>query len=112
MSQVKFDTVRTTAFGAISGTYAFVGAAYTHSLKLVHIINNTDGDMILSLDGATDQIFVPAASFVLYDLSTNSPPVSVNDTFELPRGTRFSIKQSTAPTLGAVWINAIYSSGE
>lgn len=111
MAIVRADSIRTLAFGGISGTYATVGAALTHNWRMFRITNNTDGDLLISFDGTTDNLFVPKGSFVLYDLSANSPPISTSDNFVLQLGTQFYAKQSTAPTTGAVWIEGLYAQG-
>lgn len=100
-----FETIRTLAHGSISGSYAFVGAAYAHPIQKVLITNNTNGDLIFSTDGSTDMIFVAQASYQLYDLTTDGG-------LALPIGTRFSVKQVTAPSAGSVYITAIYGKGE
>jgi hypothetical protein len=111
MAAVQFDALRSLAFGSISGSYAALGSPLGFNWKMFKITNNTDGDMFISTDGTTDNLFVPATSFVLYDLSTNAPPVSVNDTFCMAIGTQFYVKQSTSPSTGAVYIEGIYSMG-
>jgi hypothetical protein len=112
MSIARADTLRTLAFGGISGTYAVVGAVLAHNWRIFRITNNTDGDLFISFDGTNNNIFVPAMSFVLYDLSTNAPPISESDNLVLGIGTQFYAKQSTAPTSGAVWIEGLYARGE
>lgn len=112
MAIVRADSIRTLAFGGISGAYAVVGAALTHNWRMFKISNNTNGDLLISFNGTTDNLFVPANSFVLYDLSTNSPPISQSDNFVLQIGTQFYAKQSTAPTTGAVWVEGLYAQGE
>lgn len=111
MAIVRIDAIRTLDYTGISASYATVGAALTNSWGIFKITNNTDGDMLFSVDGTTNNMFCPAMSFTLYDLSTNSPPISQNDTFVMQIGTQFYVKQSTEPTKGAVWIEGIYAKG-
>lgn len=108
MSVVRADALRTIAFGGISGTYATLGAIVTQNWVTFRVINNTDGDMLISFDGTTDNLFLPAYTFVLYDISTNAPPISVNDSLVISKQTQFYVKQSTAPTKGAVWLEGLY----
>ncbi len=103
------DTYRTIAFGAISGTFAAVGTPSTHLVRVFCITNNTNGDLIFSTDGINNQLFVAQSSFKLFDLSTNK---EINAPFFLPAGTQFYVKQSTAATSGAVYIETIYGRGE
>lgn len=112
MAIVRADVIRTLAFGGISGSYATVGTALTHLWREFKITNNTDGDMLVSFDGTTDNLFVPAGSFTLYDLSTNAPNINNIDKLVLGIGTQFYVKQSTAPSKGAVWIEGLYAKGE
>lgn len=106
------ETLRSLGFASISGTYAFVGTAIDNNWRMFRLINNTNGDMFFSVDGTNNNYFVPASSFVLYDLATNSAPVTQSDGFVLKIGTRFSVKQSTAATSGSVYIEGIYAKGQ
>ena len=112
MAIVRADSLRSLAFGGISGSYAAVGSAIAHNWRMFRITNATQGNMFFSLDGTTDNFFIPAGGFLLYDLSTNTPPVSEVDNFVLQVGTTFYVKQSTAPTSGAVYIEGLYAKGE
>lgn len=112
MAVARADSLRTIAFGDISGSFAAVGTPIQHNWRVFKITNNTDGDMILSFDGTTDNLFVPKNSFTLYDLSTNAPPVSQVDNLVLALQTQFYVKQSTAPTSGDVWIEGFYVRGQ
>ncbi len=103
------DAFRTLGFAGISASYANVGTAFTHLMRLICVTNNTDGDMIFSTDGITDQLFVAAGSFKLFDISTNR---EANDQLYLPAGTQFLVRQSTAPTKGAVYVEAVFGLGE
>lgn len=111
MAIVRFDSIRTKAHGSITNSYTTVGAALANNWRIFRITNNTNGDMLISLDGTTNNLFVPASSFVLYDLSTNSPNVNVTDGFVMQIGSQFYVKYSTAPTAGDIWIEGIYARG-
>lgn len=107
--KVYFDTLRTLAFGGISAVYAAVGSALTHNPRIICITNNTDGDMIFSIDNtnATGQLFIPAGAFKLFDLTANIKPRD-DDAFVMAIGTIMYVKQSTAATSGAVFVEYIY----
>lgn len=111
MAVVRFDALRTKAFGAITNAYTTLGTALTRNWRMFKITNNTDGDLFISLDGTTDNMFVPANSFTLWDLSTNALNVQDSDWFVMQLSSQFYVKYSTAPTAGDVWIEAVYSSG-
>lgn len=111
MAIVKVDVLRTKASGAITNSYTTLGTALTQNWRMFRISNNTDGDMLVSLDGTNDNIFVPMKGFVLYDCSTNALNVSDSDWFVLAIGTQFYIKYSSAPTTGNVYLEGIFSTG-
>lgn len=109
MAVARFDALRSLAFGGISGTYAALGTPLSQNWREFRIVNATDGNVFISADGVTDNFFLPANSFLLWDLATNAPPISDTDTFVLAINTQFYVKQSTAPTSGAVYIEGIYA---
>lgn len=107
---VRYDPYRTLAFGAISGSYAVIGGVTTHLMRLVHFVNATNADMDFSFDGVTNNVFVPANSFALYDLQANS---EANFDFFLALNTQIYVKQHAgAATSGAVYIIMIYGKGQ
>ncbi len=108
--KVYFDTLRSLGFAGISGTYATVGTPFTVQARIICFTNKTQGDMIFSTDNtvADGQIFVPAGTFKLYDLTANLIP-GKDDSFVVAEGTQFYVKQSTAPVSGAVYIENVYA---
>lgn len=112
MSVARADVLRTLAAASITASYTALGAITTHNWRMFRIINNTDGDLLFSFDGTTDNMFVPAGSFVLYDLSTNAPPVNISDNLVIGLQTQIYVKYNTMPTKGAVWLEGIYARGQ
>ena len=111
MAVVRMDALRSKAFGVITNAYTTLGTALAQNWRMFRITNNTNGDMLISLDGTTDNLFVPANSFVLYDLSTNAPNVQDTDGFSMQIGSQFYVKYSTAPTGpvgGAIYVEGLY----
>jgi hypothetical protein len=108
--KVYFDTLRSLGFASISATYAAVGSAFTVNPRIICITNKTAGDMIFSVDNgnADGNLFIPAGSFKLFDLTANMVP-GKDDNFVIAEGTQFYVKQVTAPTSGAVYIEALYA---
>ena len=107
MSQVcTIDTIRTLAFGSISGAFAKVGAVTTNATRLICITNNTDGDMFFSYDGINNMLFVAAGSFKLFDICSNRD--DYNGAYLLSSQMQWYVKQSTAPSKGAVYIEVLY----
>jgi len=103
---VQIDTVRTVAFGGISGSYAPVGTPFANPVRLICFTNTTDGDIFFSDDGINNKLFVPKGSFKLFDLNTNR--YGNAEQWVFAAGTQFYVKQSTAPTLGSVYIECLW----
>jgi len=102
----KFDTIRSKGFAAITNSYTILGAQYDYPLRMFRIINDTDGNMFISVDGTTNQFYLPKGTFVLYDIAANSIG---SIPFVVPAKTQFYVKYSSAPSLGSVYVEGIYS---
>lgn len=111
MAKVQFDVLRTIDAASLTGAYQNFGAPLTQNWRAFKCTNNTDGDILLSLNGTDDNMFVPQYSFTLYDLATNAPNVQNSDGFVFASGTQFEIKTDTAATTGDVWLEGIYATG-
>ena len=100
-----FESLRTLAFGGISGSYAAVGAPTTHPVRAFCVTNNTQGDMIFSFDNtdAAGQMFVAKGSYKLYDVQANQN-AQFDDKYVFPVGSQMYVKQVTAPTAGNVYV--------
>ncbi len=107
--RVYFDTLRSLAFGGISGAYAAVGSALTVEPRIICLTNDTDAGMIFSDDNtnATGKLYLPPGTFKLFDLTANMVP-GKDDSFVIAKGTIIYVKQSTAPSSGGVYLEYIY----
>lgn len=108
-SRALFEPLRSLAFGGISGSYAAVGTPFQNEIRAFCITNNTQGDMIFSLDdtNAEGDMFVAKGSYKLYDVQANMN-AQFDDKYVLAKNTQVYVKQLTAPTAGAVYIECIY----
>ncbi len=106
VQSVSFDTLRTLAAGSITTSFVAVGTPFTHPVRLICFTNNTDGDMLFSVDGTNNILFIPKGAFKLFDLNTNR--LAQDQYWVLPIGTQFYVKYSTAPMSGAVYIEALW----
>ncbi len=102
----SFDTLRSLAFGSIGASYLPLGTPFTHPVRVLKILNTTNADMLISTDAVSDYDYIPAGSFVLYDISANEANGS-NGWF-FPIGLQISVKYSTAPASGGVFLVALY----
>lgn len=108
-TRAAFEAVREVAFGSIGASYAAVGSAITDHARLIRIVNATDAQVYISVDGTTNQIRMAANSFFIMDFSANKVR---DDGLFLPVGTVFYAKQvSGAPTTGGLWIEVVYAQG-
>ena len=103
---VSFDTLRSLAFGSIGATYAPVGVAFTHPVRLVSFDNATDGDLFVSDDGVNDKLFMPAGTFKLFDLNTNRN--LIDQVWVLPVGTQIFVRYGTAPSSKAFYVACLW----
>ena len=106
VARAFFDEIRSLGFGGISGAYAAVGSPLEHTARGVCFTNNTAGDLFFTDDTSVDKIFVKAGSFKLWDIQSNVNP-GRDDSYVLPVGTQFYVKQITAPVSGSVYIENI-----
>lgn len=105
--RAKFETLRSIAFGSISGTYTAIGSALTNPARLIKITNLTDADMLISIDGINNHDVIPSLGFSLYDLASNRTNLSGSLDFQI--GERFYVKQISAPTEGSVYLTVLYA---
>ena len=109
---VRFSPVRQVALASLTGSYQPLGVPLDHAMRVLHFINNTNGDVMISFDGTTDNVPLLAESFALYDLTSDQDS---NEMFRYQLGTQIYVKYITAPTLpadGAVYLVAVYGKGE
>lgn len=109
-SQADIEPLRSLAFGSISASYSAVGTPFEFPCRIICLSNDTQGNVIFSRnpDLVAGELFVPAGSFKLFDLSTNHRPVNQDD-FIFEAGTQWYVKQLEAPIDGAVYIETIHA---
>lgn len=96
-----FEAVREVAFGSITNAYVALGPPVGVYPRLVVFTNSTDKDVYVSLNGVTNHLRIAAASFKLFDITSDK----VNDAgFFFQKGTQFYIKFAVAPGAGEFWI--------
>ncbi len=118
--RVAFEVLRVIAHGSISATYATAGTAFGHPMRMIRIVNNTDGDMFVAVtngstpasDGTADNFFVPAASFVLYDYAANGGPEGGVSPLSVATNSQVWVRQSTAPSKNSVYIECTTAAGD
>lgn len=106
---VRFDAVRSVLFSSITNSFAALGTPFGHAMRVLHFINGSDGDVMISFDGSTNNVPVLANTFSLYDLTSDQDG---NESFRYELGTQLYIKYLTAPTTGSFYVVAVYGKGE
>jgi len=109
-SVLKYEAYQTLAFSSITTSFVAIGSPIAASARIFKIVNNTDGDMIISTDGTTLHDFVPAGSYTTYDAAANSGAQAAP--CRLPSGTQFYVKYSTAPSKNSVYLITLNCVGE
>ena len=102
-----FDTVKTLAFGGISGSYADVGSAMTARGRLFCFSNDTDANVYFSSDGTNDHIWVKAGGYKMIDGTANMNSDD-DDDYKFPIGLQWEVKaEASSPTSGSVYIESL-----
>lgn len=96
-NKVRQEAIRTLAFGGIGVAHAIIGAAIADEAELICIVNNTDADLMVSYDGATDHVMMPMYSSYVIDFQSNEK--------QLGNRTAFYVRHlGVAPTVGAIYV--------
>ena len=106
---VRYDVLRSLAFGSISGTYTAIGTAFGYSVRCIKVKNSTDANMLISFDGINNHDVIFSFSGDVVDYASNRQANA--DKLEQPAGITIYVKQeSSAPTMGNVYVTIIYAS--
>lgn len=106
---VSVDALRSLGFGSIGMSYTALGIPFNHPMRIIKILNTTNVDVVISFDGTTDNEYVPAGGFTLYDLTTNEV-TEAGWFFRI--GTQVWVKLTAGAASGGVFIVALYGMGE
>ena len=102
--KAEYLAVQTQNSTGFDNNFQALGTALTSPAVLAKIINNSNIDIDISLDGGTtSHDFVPSESFFLYDLRANH---GREFDFVFPTGTLFHIRGAAAGT-GLVYLVVI-----
>ena len=67
--KAKFCPLITVPTASITGTYLAVGDPFMAPICAIYIVNDTNGDVVVSFDGVTDHLYVRNNQFHNYDIS-------------------------------------------
>ena len=105
--RMRFEEVRSLAFGSITGDLVIVGTAVNNPVRQFFIQNLTDATLMFSFDGLKNHFPLPANGFFLSDITSNK---TQSTGFFLAEGERLYVKRIGTPTTGTVYFTVIYGS--
>lgn len=103
---IRFEPLRSLAFGSISGSYAAVGTPAQNAIRSIMFFNTTNANVIVSFDGVNDHLVVVTDSGQVYDYGSNR--VDPVGQLEQPVGTQVYVKG--APSSGTFYVAMYYAS--
>lgn len=107
--RIRYEPLRSLAFGGISGSYAAVGTIFANPVRILKITNLTDADLLISFDGVTDRDIIPASTIEVLDYGSNK--ADTGGQLDQSVGDRVYVKQASgAATGGSVYVTVIYAS--
>ena len=106
------EELRSLAFGSLSTSYAAVGSGFINPIRIFHLQNLTDANIVYSFDGVTDHGVIAAGSFLLLDVTANK---TIVDGEFISRGTVISVATiagETAVSTGNVYLSVFYGASK
>ena len=103
----QWEALRSAATAAIGTNYATIGSGSAGPIIAAIFKNATNGDVVVSTDGSTDMLMIPANSYDAWDIQTNHMSFPTTEG-ALPKNTQFWVKDgSTIPTSGTFYIEVM-----
>lgn len=107
--RVRYEPLRSLAFGSITSSYVGVGLPFSNPIRLIKFTNETDASVLVSLDGINNHDVVAGNGFALYDYGSNKADAA--GLLEQPQGDRIYVKaESALPTEGTFYVTVVYAS--
>lgn len=105
-TRVTWETRRSIDASTFTGSYQALGTPLSHPSYILKMVNNSNKDVDISIDGSTDIDIAPAGTFWLYD----EGKVGANATLPaVPKGTQIYVKGSAGT--GSVYLISQYIVG-
>jgi len=103
--RLKAEPVRSLAFGSIVAGYTAIGTSIDHPARIFLLQNFTDEALMFSFDGIDDNLPLPAAGYLLIDVTANK---TFDHGFYLSKGESVHVKRIGVPTSGSVYLSIFY----
>jgi len=102
---VRFSTLIVDPIASIATSYTPFGLPFAHAMRVLHLINDSNGTYIFSFDQVNQNIVLLANSFVLYDLTSDQ---DTYESFRYQNGSQLYIKSIVVPTTQDMSSNSVY----
>lgn len=105
--KLQAEELKTLAFGDITDTYSVVETLYQNPVRIYHLQNLTNVNLVWSWDGITDNGVIAAGGFILLDITANK---SLPEGQYLPRNGATYIRSFTGsnPISGSVYLTLLF----
>jgi len=97
------EELRSIDSSTFTGSYQEIGDPLAQIACLVKFVNDTNVDVTISWDGSTDNDFLPANSFALYDITQQTQREAG---IYISKGTQFWVKGAAGT--GSVYLTVLY----
>lgn len=104
-NQLLYEPIRSIDSATFTGSYQAVGTPLMHPAAVVKFVNNSTSFVTISVDGVSDYDVIPVNSFVLYDITSNTPPQGCNGIF-VPQNRQYYVKGASGT--GSVYLVVQY----
>lgn len=116
-NRATFDQIRSIVLASITNAYqplltATSQGPFLYPMRLLHFVNNTNGDMMVSFDGVIDNVIITANTGVIYDITSDE---DYPESFRMSANTQVYVKYISAPTTptdGAFYLACMFGLGE
>lgn len=106
-NQFLYETIRSIDSATFTGSYQALGSPLKHPAAMIKFVNNSSTFVTISVDGTNDVDVLPSNSFVLYDITSNSPTQASNGVF-VPQNRQYYVKGSSSTGLVYLVVQYVY----
>lgn len=103
--RLAYESMRTIDSATFTGSFQALGTPLAHPASIVKLVNNSNVLVTVSTNGVVAVDVVPATSFFLYDVTSNTP-TNGDDAIFFPQGTQFLVNGSAGT--GVVYLVVLY----
>src|SRR5256885_1351639 len=88
--KLTYETLRSIDSATFTGSYQNLGTALANAASIIKIVTNSTVLVTVSIDGTNNHDILPATSFVLYDITSDSPHET--DSIFVEKGRQYRVK--------------------